>query len=511
MVAEASRETTTTTVTSFAPRQVVLLNRSMKQKGSPEAVENGAEVKARKSEKKRRKELHKMGPLLRSIAAFLDKKGLSATLSSLLSEASIEVDNWKTDSFNLEDMFSEFSIASKHLGTAITDDSKKQDSIKDETPREDNDEKDHERNRKGVVGEGRVTETKSSMSEEIHKPDLSNRSCDVEEVDTESKEEKKKKKKKKTSEPLGNEIERTAADTGDLQEDRLSDRSEKSKAKKKKHKSMDLEKVEQEPNREMLSSNRQNLDSELPKSTSNGIDLDATLKSKDKKRRKQKTESDAGTKKSDENGFDVKDKEHKKRKRSESEEQDSLSDSHFGIKDKPVNKTDEFDDMKAIKKLVPGSQSQLSNGNGNPSKKRKAEKGDEDRENSDDANIDNTPALQGEKKKPTVDCGVVKNGTAGLTPKALKKEDSAEPRTAKAFQRVKIDEVEFVDERLQDNSYWAKGGADAGYGAKAQEVLGQVRGRDFRHEKTKKKRGSYRGGQIDLQSHSIKFNYSDDE
>ena len=35
--------------------------------------------------------------------------------------------------------------------------------------------------------------------------------------------------------------------------------------------------------------------------------------------------------------------------------------------------------------------------------------------------------------------------------------------------------------------------------------------RDFRHEKTKKKRGTYRGGQIDLQSHSIKFNYSDDE
>ena len=38
-----------------------------------------------------------------------------------------------------------------------------------------------------------------------------------------------------------------------------------------------------------------------------------------------------------------------------------------------------------------------------------------------------------------------------------------------------------------------------------------VSSRDFRHEKTKKKRGSYRGGQIDLQTHSVKFNYSDDE
>ncbi|KAL3623479.1 hypothetical protein CASFOL_032295 [Castilleja foliolosa] len=34
---------------------------------------------------------------------------------------------------------------------------------------------------------------------------------------------------------------------------------------------------------------------------------------------------------------------------------------------------------------------------------------------------------------------------------------SAEPKTLTAFQRVKVDEVEFVDERLQDNSYWAKG------------------------------------------------------
>lgn len=108
-----------------------------------------------------------------------------------------------------------------------------------------------------------------------------------------------------------------------------------------------------------------------------------------------------------------------------------------------------------------------------------------------------------------------------------------------------------------------QGGAETGYGAKAQEILGQVKGRyffsfhfycrllantstelcvakantelcggnfdkffgfrkrvliqiylcirDFRHEKTKKKRGSYRGGVIDLQSHSVKFNYSDDD
>ncbi|KAI7986463.1 hypothetical protein LOK49_LG14G01559 [Camellia lanceoleosa] len=42
---------------------------------------------------------------------------------------------------------------------------------------------------------------------------------------------------------------------------------------------------------------------------------------------------------------------------------------------------------------------------------------------------------------------------------------------------VKIDEVEFANERLQNNSYWTKDSADVRYGAKAQEILGQVNGR----------------------------------
>lgn len=101
----------------------------------------------------------------------------------------------------------------------------------------------------------------------------------------------------------------------------------------------------------------------------------------------------------------------------------------------------------------------------------------------------------------------------GIQKSARKQKNvSAEQKTAaNAFQRVKADEVKFADERLQDNSYWAKAGAENGYGAKAQEILGAVKGRGFRHEKTKKKRGSYRGGQIDFESHSIKFNYDDDE
>ncbi|KAK1365472.1 hypothetical protein POM88_041033 [Heracleum sosnowskyi] len=72
-----------------------------------------------------------------------------------------------------------------------------------------------------------------------------------------------------------------------------------------------------------------------------------------------------------------------------------------------------------------------------------------------------------------------KSGYKSSNQKSTKKQriGSAEPKMVNAFQRVKIDEVEFADEKLQDNSYRAKSGAEIGYGAKAQEVLGQVRRR----------------------------------
>ncbi len=78
------------------------------------------------------------------------------------------------------------------------------------------------------------------------------------------------------------------------------------------------------------------------------------------------------------------------------------------------------------------------------------------------------------------------------------------------FKRVREEEVEFLDERLKDNTYTGKGGES--YGLRAHQDLIVTRGKGFRAEKTKKKRGSYRGGKIDtLGSHSIKFNDSDAE
>lgn len=44
-----------------------------------------------------------------------------------------------------------------------------------------------------------------------------------------------------------------------------------------------------------------------------------------------------------------------------------------------------------------------------------------------------------------------------------------------------------------------------GWGAKASNTLIQVRGKDFRREKTKKKRGNYNGGRISMEVRSTTF------
>lgn len=76
------------------------------------------------------------------------------------------------------------------------------------------------------------------------------------------------------------------------------------------------------------------------------------------------------------------------------------------------------------------------------------------------------------------------------------------------FERIKADSVTFHDPGLMDNSFEARertGASANDYGAKASRDLIVTRGAGFRKEKNKKKRGSYVGGEITLQTHSIKF------
>lgn len=73
------------------------------------------------------------------------------------------------------------------------------------------------------------------------------------------------------------------------------------------------------------------------------------------------------------------------------------------------------------------------------------------------------------------------------------------------FKRVKAEDVVFLNDKLKDNTYMSKGGSETGYGYKAHLDMIVTKGKGFRAEKTKKKRGSYKGGLIDFESHSFKF------
>lgn len=84
-------------------------------------------------------------------------------------------------------------------------------------------------------------------------------------------------------------------------------------------------------------------------------------------------------------------------------------------------------------------------------------------------------------------------------------------RRSSPFRRVKdttvTDLLSSSDPRFLDNSYHAfrDGLGEGDWADKAASDFRTVKGKNFRHEKTKKKRGSYRGGKISTGVNSIKF------
>ena len=71
--------------------------------------------------------------------------------------------------------------------------------------------------------------------------------------------------------------------------------------------------------------------------------------------------------------------------------------------------------------------------------------------------------------------------------------------------RVRAEELQIKHDALKDNSYKS---FDS-WGAKANKDLIVTKGKGFRSEKTKKKRGSYRGGAINVGVNSFRFEDSD--
>ncbi|CAK8564079.1 unnamed protein product [Lathyrus sativus] len=322
----------------------------------------------------------------------------------------------------------------------------------------------------------------------------------------------------------------------DLKEQGLPSKNEveKSKGKKKKKSNLISESVlnnvedNQLESPTVVTENKVKGDLSTDAKVDNGAETEKRSKHKVKKNKKSNIEEDAkeqiavteNKEKEElpvdakvENGTETEKKSKHKKKKKDKSKSEGDAEEQIGDPDVIVPEKENFK----------ASNEEATPGEKKDSKKRKRpnskENGEQDTEIKEDEEtkrrkIEDLKEPQGGDQSAKSD-GHYENGAEKSSEQKSQKKknkESVEKKPAKAaFQRVQVDKIEFVDERLQDNSYWAKDGAESGYGAKAEEILGQVRGRDFRHEKTKKKRGTYRGGVIDLHSHSVKFNYSDEE
>ncbi|XP_010687435.2 uncharacterized protein LOC104901545 isoform X2 [Beta vulgaris subsp. vulgaris] len=392
--------------------------------------------------------------LLQSICQFFEQSGFSKTLKQLYKEADIQKESWKSCLINLEEMCYQY--------LKMQDDTKLSESaVKEQLTKQ----KDGSVNDVASVENGKKTKENEGDKGKKSPSKVEEHSGDGVDVKP-----KKKKKSKSVSDPS----EQVAVETDSKPSQNPEDVSmsipsepvKKSKdKKKKKHKDHSEEEEEKEDTQVKLAKLPAEETLDKP-----DADLQEEKKEKSKSRKKKEDTLNSNDLLVETIEADKEKKVSKKRKKFSSEENESICVDNAASDDSKRRKTDDLDQQNGT--ILPKTPNGAVNGFLEKDEGKELEKKDKSRQYN----------------------------------------DLSEQRTsAKAFRRVKEEEVEFVDERLQDNSYWAKDGADSGYGAKAQEVLGQVRGRDFRHEKTKKKRGSYRGGQIDLQSHSIKFNYDNDD
>uniref|UniRef100_A0A0E0RJZ3 Srp40 C-terminal domain-containing protein n=1 Tax=Oryza rufipogon TaxID=4529 RepID=A0A0E0RJZ3_ORYRU len=397
-----------------------------------------------------------------AVAAFLESSGFPRALAALQSEANLEAGSWRSSPVSLEELVSGFLEDSSNYAPGASINGSIEHEKTAAVVAEDAGKK---KKKKG--SDTKVSEAENKVAE----PSAVEKPSENADVETKEKKQKKKSKKQENDEDVEARLEKA--------ESAIINKFETVDTLKEDSKNglVDVAPVEKGKKKKKGKSTPETSDKVDTGSTDAGADC-------------AKGKGDAAEMEKDNN-----EKKSKKKLKKSKENVEVVENKEVAGKDSAPKSNDENNSGMETEK---GENGMPPSDNVVVGKKRKLE----------EVEGSNLPA-----KEDNTASQKLSNGSSeddGAKPNKRQKK-SSEPKTVNAFQRVKLEDVKFADDRLQDNSYWAKGGADSGYGAKAQEVLGQVRGRGFRHEKTKKKRGTYRGGQIDLQTHSIKFNDSDDE
>ncbi|CAL4905102.1 unnamed protein product [Urochloa decumbens] len=528
----------------FVPRQVALAAAASSSSPQPSAAAAAmakGELKKEKKSKSKNKEAAKEtaaaavpapGPraaVVASVAAFLEAGGFPRTLAALQSEADLEAGAWRSSQVNLEELVAKFLESSNPTPAAVTVESVEQEKTTDSVAEDAGKKKKKEKKTGAEAGE---SENKASEPSAQEKPS--------ENAGGEAKEKKQKKKKKHDSSAVnadGDEVTETVKN-----DDQKPDGKKKKSKKQEKDDDVEarLEKAELAITSKFEAAGKLNKDGEKPIEEEPKVqddDADKNNGAVEKKKKKKSIEAAEKLNKDGEKSIEEEPKvpdddadknngavEKKKKKKKDKSAAETSVKTDAGaletVKDDNEKKAKKKRKKSNLEENVEVEGKEVAGKDSAPKPEDESKSGMEIEEG-DNGKPSNENAVAGKKRKleeveasnPPVTAKEDNTANQSLTNGFV--EDKTQDSNIKPSKRQKhsseLEEVKFADERLQDNSYWAKGGAETGYGAKAQEVLGQVRGRGFRHEKTKKKRGSYRGGQIDLQTHSIKFDNSDDE
>jgi len=167
--------------------------------------------------------------------------------------------------------------------------------------------------------------------------------------------------------------------------------------------------------------------------------------------------------------------------------------------------------MKPVTKKPESSDSDDSSDESSSDEKMADKKSKESSDDSDDSSESSEEAKPAKKSKKTKSQSPKKQ--APVTPKQTPPPSTQTtptnrtPRGQKSpFKRVD-DSYAAGWSQFGNNSFNNKVGDE--YGKKANEILSRVRGKDFRHEKTKKKRAYRSSGPISNDVNSFKFDDSD--
>ena len=161
-----------------------------------------------------------------------------------------------------------------------------------------------------------------------------------------------------------------------------------------------------------------------------------------------------------------------------------------------IDKTKQSKQQSTVNKDANSKQNKKSE-----SLKRKHSDSDDDDDSSSEELQPPSPVIDDEKlEELRVSEAKATESETSETPESNKKKRRSSP-----FRRVNLDTLSFTKPEFHDNSFNSKKGKDV-WGAKAAVTLGNVKGKNFRKEKTKKKRGNYSGGRISTEVNSIKFN-----